>query len=97
MRLVISSLALIVLTACQIAQSDATAPGPPPGTCHNEALGRFTGQPASQELGALIVRESGARTIRWVPKGAMITMEYSPERVTVRLDRANRVERAICG
>lgn len=97
MRLLISSLALLPLAACQIAQSDATAPGPPPGTCHNAALGQFTGQPASQELGARIVRESGARTIRWVPKGAIITMEFSPERVTVRLDGANRVERAICG
>jgi hypothetical protein len=97
MRLLISSLALLPLAACQIAQSDATAPGPPPGTCHNEALGQFTGQPASQELGARMLRESGARIIRWVPKGSMVTMEYSAERVTVLLDGANRVERASCG
>jgi Peptidase inhibitor I78 family len=93
----IAGLALIPLAACTIAQSDATAPGPPPGTCHNAPLGQFTGQPASPELGARILRASGARTIRWVPKGGVITMEFSPERVTVQLDGSNRVERASCG
>lgn len=97
MRFWIASLALLALTACTIAQSDATAPGPPPGTCHNEALGQFTGQPASEELGTRILRASGARTIRWVPKGSVVTMEFSPERVTVLLDGSNRVERASCG
>jgi len=97
MRLVIASLALLPLAACQIAQSDGTAPGPPPGTCHQEALGQFTGQAASTELGGRMPRASGARTIRWVPQGAMITMEFSAERVTVQLDASNRVERASCG
>ena len=97
MRLLIAGVAIFPLTACTIAQSDATAPGPPAGTCHNEVLSRFTGQPASQALGERILRESGARTIRWVPKGSVVTMEFSPERVTVLLDGNNNVERASCG
>jgi hypothetical protein len=32
-----------------------------------------------------------------VPFGAMITMDYSDERVTVRLDQQNRVLSATCG
>ena len=97
MRLLIANLALFPLAACQIAQSDATAPGPVPGTCRPAALGQFTGQPASGELGARILAASGARTIRWVPKDSVITMEFSAERVTVLLDGSNRVERASCG
>jgi hypothetical protein len=97
MRLLIASLAIVPLTACTIAQSDATAPGPPAGTCHNEALGQFTGQPASQAIGERMLRESGARIIRWVPKGSAVTMEFSAERITVLLDGDNRVERASCG
>ena len=97
MRFSIASLALFPLAACQIAQSNGTAPGPPPGTCHNDALSQFTGQQASTELGARILRASGARTIRWVPKGTMVTMEYSDQRVTVYLDGDNKVERASCG
>ena len=44
-----------------------------------------------------MLRESGARIIRWVPKGSVVTMEFSPERVTVLLDGNNKVERASCG
>ena len=97
MRLLIASLALLPLSACAIAQSNGTADGPPVGTCHREALGQFTGQPASQELGARMLKASGARTIRWVPKGSVITMEFSAERLTVMLDANNRVESANCG
>lgn len=97
MRNLIASLALLPLAACQIAQSDATAPGPMPGTCRAAALDQFIGQPASTELGAQILKASGARTIRWAAKGSAITMEYSAERVTVALDGDNKVERANCG
>lgn len=41
---------------------------------------------------------SGARIIRWVRIGEMITMDYSPERLTVRLGPGNRfVTRVSCG
>ena len=40
---------------------------------------------------------SGAKSIRWVPKGSVITMEFSPDRLTVLLDGSNRVEAARCG
>jgi hypothetical protein len=93
------TLALLPLAACTIATSNATADNPPvlPGTCRNEALAQFIGQPASQDLGDRMLRASGARTLRWVPKGGMVTMEFSPERLTIQLDGSNRVERASCG
>ena len=97
MRLSIANLALLPLAACQIAQSDGTAPGPMRGTCRPAALAQFTGQPASEELGTRILTASGARTIRWVAKGSVVTMEFSAERVTVLLDGSNQVERASCG
>ena len=97
MRFALASLLLIPLSACTVAQSDATAPGPVPGTCRNETLAQFTGQTASQELGARILAASGARVIRWVPKGGVVTMDYREDRVTVQLDGTNRVERASCG
>ena len=92
-------LPLLPLAACTIATSDATADDvrPVPGNCRNEALAQFTGQPANQELGERMLRASGARILRWVPKGSVVTMEFSPERITILLDGANRVERASCG
>ena len=64
----------------------------PAGACRSEALAQFIGQPASQELGARMLAASGARIIRWVPKGGVVTMDFSPDRLTVQLDGANRVE-----
>jgi len=40
---------------------------------------------------------SGARVIRWVPKGGVVTMDYRADRITAYLDGSNQVERASCG
>ena len=71
--------------------------GEPIHTCRNEALAQFTGQPASQELGARMLAATGTRVIRWVAHGMMVTMDYRADRITVFLDPSNRVERASCG
>ena len=84
-----------LLAAC------ATAPPPhgsdPGYACHNNGLDRFAGRPATSEVGAEMLAASGARTIRWVRFGAMITMEFSPSRLTVRLDPQGRIASATCG
>ena len=92
-------LGLLPLAACTVAQSHATADSlpPPSAACRNDSLAQFAGQPASQELGARMLGASGARIIRWVPKGGVVTMDFSPHRLTVWLDGSNRVERANCG
>ena len=92
-------LAFMPLAACTVATSNATADSipVPPANCRGEALSQFTGQPASQELGQRMLTASGARTIRWVPQGGVVTMDFNPSRLTVQLDGANRVERANCG
>ena len=89
----------LALSAC------ATAAAPPEprvgggsgSVCRSDGLGQFVGQPATQALGADMLRVSGARILRWVGHGMMITMEFSPERLTVHLTPDNRVERANCG
>lgn len=93
------ALALLPLAACTVATSNATAVGPPPGPgpCRSEPLAQFVGQPASAELAERMMRASGASTVRWVPKGGVVTMEFNAERITVQLDGSNRVEHASCG
>ena len=86
-------LAPVTLAAC------ATAAPPPTagGICRGDNLGQFVGRPATQELGAEVLRVSGARNLRWVAHGMVVTMEYSDQRVTVWLTPDNRVDRANCG
>ena len=65
--------------------------------CQNVGLDQFRGRQATSDLGAEMLRVSGAGNLRWVPHGSMITMEFSAERLTVHLDPSNRIERAVCG
>jgi hypothetical protein len=65
--------------------------------CVDRNLAQFVGRQATAELGAEILRVSGAGTLRWVPKGGVITMDLREDRVNVWLDAANRVERVNCG
>jgi len=97
MRLLTATIALLPLAACSNAQSQPTPAAPSSGVCSNDALGQFNGQPASRELGHRIMLASGARTVRWVPKGSVVTMEFNAERVTVLLDASNLIETARCG
>ncbi|HVL78752.1 MAG TPA: I78 family peptidase inhibitor [Sphingomicrobium sp.] len=65
--------------------------------CVDRNLAQFVGRQATSELGAEILRVSGAGTLRWVPKDGAITMDLREDRVNVWLDGANRVERVNCG
>lgn len=97
MRIALAALVAIPLSACVATPSGQPGTGDPVGSCHDEGLSQFIGQPASQDLGAQMLRESGARILRWVPKGGIITMEFSADRLTVSLDGSNRVEAGRCG
>jgi hypothetical protein len=97
MRVVIAAFASFPLVACTVTPSGQPGTGDLAGTCSNEPLAQFKGQLASQDLAAKMLAASGAKSIRWVPKDSVITMEFSPDRVTVLLDGANRVESARCG
>ena len=40
---------------------------------------------------------TGARTIRWIRPGDVVTMDYREDRLTIHLDGRGRVERLTCG
>ena len=70
---------------------------PAAGECNNAGLARFTGQVGTGALGAEMLRASGAKVIRWVHRGTAVTMDYSPQRLTVHLTAGNVIQRAACG
>ena len=97
MRAVLATLSLLPLSACMVTPSGQPGTGELAPSCRNEPLDQFVGQPASQELGGRMLAESGARVIRWVPKGGVVTMDFRGDRLTIGLDDANRVATARCG
>ena len=88
----------ILLMGCSTVPAAPPVHGDTPGrTCQSAGLDRFAGQAATSETGAEILRVSGARVLRWVSHGMMITMEHRADRVTVWLTPQNRIERVNCG
>jgi len=82
------------LAACSSIQPAPAAPSGDP--CAPATLDRYIGQPATGELGARMLRETGKTALRWVQPGMMVTMDYREDRLTVYIDAANKVERASC-
>ena len=88
---------LLIAAAGMTASCAANTAAPVGGECRPLPEGRFVGQQATSELAAQMLRESGARVIRWVSPGMMVTMEFRADRLTVRLDPGSRVASATCG
>lgn len=89
--------ASLAVTACATAEPIPIRGDTPGRTCVEANFERFVGREATAELGAEMLAASNAATLRWVPHGSVITMEYRADRLTVWLDRGNRVERVNCG
>jgi hypothetical protein len=94
-------LATFLIPACSTMAANEPQPpvrGETPGqTCRDENLEDYVGRSRSAELEAELRRQSGAKIVRWVPKGAMITMDLRSDRLTVWLDANHRIERLNCG
>ena len=97
----VGTTATLILTACSTMPPPEPVPpvrGETPGyTCSEVGLDSFVGQGATAEVGAEILRQSGARILRWIPKGGVVTMDLRIDRVNVKLDSQNRIEAVICG
>jgi hypothetical protein len=65
--------------------------------CNAEPAQGLVGRTATTELGAEARRLAGAKSLRWIPEGSMVTMDYRPDRLNIELDGGNRVTRIRCG
>jgi hypothetical protein len=94
--------------AALLLASSACAVTPPPepevpvhgdvgGSCNARAAQGLVGRAADNDLGYEAQRLTGARTIRWIRPGDMVTMEFSPSRLNIHLDERHRVSRIVCG
>ncbi len=91
MRMTLLIGAASLLAACE------TIPQAGAGRCNAAKVARFTGALATSDLGTTILRESRARTMRWIAPGTAVTMDYRGDRVNVRLDGRNFVTGVDCG
>ncbi len=87
----VSSLSLL---ACA---TTPTEESPTSTACNAEAGAALVGRAATAALGAEALRLTGARRLRWIRPGDVVTMDYSPQRLNVHLDAEGRVGRLACG
>ena len=65
--------------------------------CNERPAQHLVGRPATAELGAEAQRLTGARTVRWLRPGDIVTMEFREDRLNVDLDERQRVKAIRCG
>jgi hypothetical protein len=79
------------------ATTEPEAPVKGEGSCDAGKARSLIGREKSEPLGAEALRLSGARTIRWIRPGDVVTMDYREDRLNIHLDGQNKVVRIACG
>jgi len=87
---------VLLAIGCAPAPETAT-PDPLSGLCNASRLGNLVGRAYSAALSAEAQRRSGARAVRRIRPGDMVTMDFRGDRLNVHLDGADRVNRFDCG
>jgi len=90
------ALLALALTACVPMEEEPATPAPE-DACGASHVADLVGRTRSDELVAEVARRSGARRVRWIRPGDVVTMDYSPERLNVHLDDRDRIQRFACG
>lgn len=87
------------LAACTTMNADGQAPTTPAagGGCDAAAARYHVGHDATAQMGAAILKDSRAGTLRWGPPNSVWTMDYRADRVNVRYDEAMKITEITCG
>ena len=78
-------------------RGDAVPPLSTPMTCNAEKAKYHVGHDATQAMGGAILKDSGARSLRWGPPGGAWSMDYREDRVNVRYDGNMKITEVTCG
>ncbi|MET0240574.1 MAG: I78 family peptidase inhibitor [Sphingobium sp.] len=94
---------LIIGAIALLAGCSTMTAGPPasPSTtadaCNAAAVQDRVGQTATAQLGADLLKATGARTLRWLAPGMAATMDFRPDRLSVSYDENLAIVRIACG
>ena len=79
------------------AAADQTGTTPMAMTCNAAPAQYHLGHDATQAMGAAVLKDSGARSLRWGPPNSAWTMDYREDRVNVRYDAGMKITEVTCG
>lgn len=75
----------------------ASVPAQGTGKCDAKRVQMLVGVLGTAGIGKVAMKRSGAKTIRWIQPGTMVTMDYRMDRLNIRLDARNFVTGLDCG
>ncbi|WP_380786647.1 I78 family peptidase inhibitor [Sphingomonas sp. R86521] len=87
-------LATVVVAGCTPVEFRGTQE---PRICKAEALGDLVGKRASDARGDVLLKRSGASTLRWIAPNTMVTQDFRQERLNVHTDDKGRITQVSCG
>jgi hypothetical protein len=73
------------------------APGLGEDSCKADAAQAFVGRSNSEAVVKDAVRASGAKTVRVIPEGGAVTMDYRGDRLNIQLDAQGKIVAITCG
>ena len=94
---------LLMLAGCVPATPAAEGNQPPQeqpaegGRCDAAKAQSYVGEPESAAIAEQARQKSGARTVRWLRPGQIVTMEYRDDRLNLELDAQGKIIAIRCG
>jgi hypothetical protein len=70
---------------------------PAAGSCDAAKAQSFVGERESAAIAEQARQKSGARTVRWLRPGQIVTMEYRDDRLSLQLDARGTIIAIRCG
>jgi hypothetical protein len=67
------------------------------GSCDASKAQGLVGKVRSKKLDGDALRLSGARILRWIKPGTMVTMDFRQDRLNLHLDAKDKIIRVACG
>ncbi|MHA7819982.1 MAG: I78 family peptidase inhibitor [Erythrobacter sp.] len=67
------------------------------GNCDAAPVQSYVGREATSPLGAAILEQSGAKSLRWGAPNSAWTMDFREDRVNVRYGQDTRITDITCG
>ncbi len=99
-QLVLAAICCPALLACSTTSEDPVIPerGVTPGhICQTNGLNTFVGQQANSETGARALKQSGAKSLRWIPPNSVVSMDYRQDRLNIEYNEDMKITRVNCG
>lgn len=90
------ALSPLTLMACT-PKAPVEAPTPPASAeCRADMVQDLIGKPRSEAVAKDALARSGAKTIRWIPEGSAVTMDYRADRLNLSLDAQGAINKIGC-